>query len=165
MPYTAIVGEIGLQNQTSIVQLQKYFPSSLPCFPTNCSKCCCTDTLICKNVPHVENTLQYINTYAYVFLKGKLEGVLKSAPLCYKTTWSESRKIDCQWSLASFILKLNQFSREARLTCPLIRPKEDIIHVHMYSRVVTSSERVEHLAKKVCQCNNISNNLWRNKED
>ena len=42
------------------------FNSSLPCFPTNCSKCCSIETLF-QHVPHVESTFKYINTFAYVF--------------------------------------------------------------------------------------------------
>ena len=45
--------------------------------------------------------------------------------------------------LSKFLFKLNQFSREARLTCPSLRPKEDI-----YIGIVTSFQRVVHLAKK-----------------
>ena len=63
-----------------------------------------------------------------VLIKGKLVLVFKmNAPLRYKATWSESesRKFEWQWSMVSFFFKLNQFSREARLTYHLLRPKED----------------------------------------
>ena len=52
----------------------------------------------------------------------------KNAPLRYKTTFSESecRNFDCQWTLVSFVVKRNQFYREARLTCPLYVSTEDI---------------------------------------
>ena len=87
-----------------------------------------------------------------------------NAPLWYKTTCSESesRNFDCQWTLVSFLVKHNQFYREARLTCPLCRSTEDICKgIYVFKRVFN----VWHMLKKVCQCNNSLNNLWENKEE
>ena len=64
----------------------------------------------------------------------------KNAPLRYKTTCSESesRNFDCQRTLVSFLVKHNQFYREARLTCPLYRSTEDIcIDICAIKRVST----------------------------
>ena len=71
----------------------------------------------------------------------------KNAPLSYKTTCSESesRNFDCQWTLVSFLVKHNQFYREARLTCPLYRSTEDIcIGFCVFKRVFN----VWHILKK-----------------
>ena len=60
------------------------------------------------------------------------------SPHWHKTTCSESenRNFDCQWNLVSFLVKLKQFYREARLTCPLYRPTEDIcIGIYVFKRV------------------------------
>ena len=73
----------------------------------------------------------------------------KNAPLGYKTTCSEreSRNFDCQWTLVSFLVKRNQFYREARLTCPLYRSTEDIcIGICVFKRV----SNVWHILKKRC---------------
>ena len=88
----------------------------------------------------------------------------KNAPLGYKIicSESESRKFDCQWTLVSFLVKHNQFYREAKLICSLYRSTEDIcIDICVYQRVFN----VWHILKQVCQCNNILNNLWENKEE
>ena len=88
----------------------------------------------------------------------------KNAALRHKTTCSESesRNFDCQWTLVSILVKLNQFYREARLTCPLYMSTEDIcIGICVFKHVFN----VWHMLKKVCQCNNILNNLWGNKEE
>ena len=87
----------------------------------------------------------------------------KNAPLRYKTTCSESRNFDCQWTLVSFLVNHNQFYREARLTCPLYNLTEDIcipVGIRVYKRVFN----VWHMLKKVCQCSNILNNLWETKK-
>ena len=73
---------------------------------------------------------------------------------------SKSRNFDCQWTLVSFLVKHNQFYWEARLTCPLYRSTEDIcIGIYVFKIVFN----VWHMLKKVCQCNNILNNLWGNR--
>ena len=89
----------------------------------------------------------------------------KNAPLSYKPTCSESesRNFDCQWTLVSFLVKHNQFYRETKLTCPLYRSTEDMcIGICVFKRVFNVCA---HFVKKVCQCNNIFNNLWGNKEE
>ena len=71
----------------------------------------------------------------------------KNAPLRYKTTFSESesRNVDCHWTLVSFLVKHNQFFREARLTCPLYRSAEEIcLGICVFKRVFN----VWHILKK-----------------
>ena len=61
-----------------------------------------------------------------------------------------------------YFLWNNQFYREAWLTCSLYRPTEDIwIVIYYFKRGFNEW----HMLKKVCQSNNILNNLWGNKED
>ena len=124
-----------------------------------------------QDVPHSHKTFKYnVHQDRYIYLLWAIfEGTLvivyqKNAPLRYKTTCSESesRNFDCQWTLVSFLVKHNQFYREARLTCPLYRSTEDLcIGICVFKRVFN----VWHILKKVCQCNNILNNLWGNKEE
>ena len=124
-----------------------------------------------QDVPHSQKTFKYIKTDIYIYLLWAIfEGTLvivyqKNAQLRYKTTCSESesRNFDCQWTLVSFLVKHNQFYREARLTCPLYRLTEDIcIGICVFKRIFN----VWHiLKKKVCPCNNILNNFWGNKEE
>ena len=53
-----------------------------------------------------------------------------------QTICSESRNFDCQLILVSFLVKHNQFYGEARLTCPLYKPTEDIcIGIYVFKRV------------------------------
>ena len=60
---------------------------------------------------------------------------------------TESRNFDCQWTLVSFLVKHNQFYREARLTCPLYRSTEEIcIGICVFKRVFN----VWHILKKKC---------------
>ena len=107
-----------------------------------------------QDVPHSQKTL-IIHKDQYVYLlwaNDIFEGTLvivyqKNAPLRYKTTCSESesRNFDCQWTLVSFLVKHNQFYREARLTCPLYRSTEDIcIGICVFKRVFN----VWHILKK-----------------
>ena len=130
MSYTVLVGKIGLHKQTSVFQLQKYQNTLFQVFfvskQTVRNVVALTDFhLICatrwKNVA--------IHKYlciclCLVSIKGKLVLVLKTnASLRYNASLSESGKFYCQWTVVLFLFKLNQFSLETRLTCPLLRPK------------------------------------------
>ena len=103
--------------------------NSILCFSENSSKLCCIDINFSKMCRTFKRCL---STYIY-FLWAIIEGTLVivyqiHAQLWYKTTCSESesRNFDCQWTLVTFLVKHNHFYREARLTCPLYRPSEDI---------------------------------------
>ena len=90
----------------------------------------------------------------YIYLLWAIfEGTLvlvyqKNAPLRYKTACSESesRNFDCQWTLVSFLVKHNQFYREARLTCPFIQVNRR--HMYKYLCIWTCVQRVAHFEKK-----------------
>ena len=127
--------------------------SSLLRFNSNWSQCCCFRILFCKIYHTLKKTTQLIRKFLcicllLVLIKGKLVMVFQiNAPLRYKMIWSESKskKFDCQLIFVSFLFKLNQLSREAKLTCPLLRPQEDISLGIRYS-IVTSFQRMTHLA-------------------
>ena len=123
-----------------------------------------------QDVPHSQKTFRYITTDTYIVYGPYSRATLvivyqKNAPLRYKTTCSESesRNFDCQWTLVSFLVKHNKFYQEARLNLPFMQFNR--IHMYRYLCIKTCFQRVAHFEKKVCQCNNILNILWGNKEE
>ena len=109
-------------------KFQTDFNWTLLCFSTNSSELCCIDTTfseMCRTFKRLLSTYRPINISSMCHNRGQDQ---INALLWYKTTCSEgeSRNIDSQWTLVSFLVKNNQFYREARLTCRLYRPSEDI---------------------------------------
>ena len=63
-PSTVLLGQISLHNQTSVVQLQKYFLKIFPVFLVSPQivRNVVALTHFLQDVPRVEKTLQYVNT-------------------------------------------------------------------------------------------------------
>ena len=120
------------------------FNSTLLSFSENSSKLCCID-ITSRRAAHSKDLSNMHCKDRYIYLlRAIIEGTLVivyqiNAPFWYETTCSESesRNFDCQWPLVSFLVKHNQFYREARLTCPLYRSKEDIcINIYVLKSVL-----------------------------
>ena len=130
---------------------------------------CCIDTIfskMCRTFKRRLSTYTPIHISSMGHNRGQVSDSLsdKFASLWYKTICSEKvcRNFDYQCNLVSFLVKHNQFSGEARLLCPLYRPREGIcIGIYVFKCVFN----VWHLLKKVCQCNNILNNLLLGNKD
>ena len=126
------------------------FHSTLLSFSKNSSKLCCIDTTFSRMCRTFKRRLSTVHIGRYIYLLWAIiEGMLLivyqiNTLLWYKITCSESRNFDSQWTLVSFLVKHNQFYREAKLTCPLYRPTEDIcIRIYVFKRVLTCGTYIE----------------------
>ena len=154
LSYTALPMKTDLHFQPTLSKLQNFQQPSILLFFVflkTLRNYVALTTLFPRCAAQSKDVLVHKDRYIYL-LWAIFEGTLvivyqKNAPLRYNTTCSESesRNFDCQWTLVSFLVKHNQFYREARLTCPLYRSTEDIcIGICVFKRVFN----VWHILKK-----------------